>query len=464
MLNPVKSDTDYCTKVPANKVVANNILSAFHANTGEAAYKKIKENVIDFSFLSLTAQDDYLNRLADKSIIPGDMECYSSANFSQGAIVQNYCVQTTTQAIVTPPDPEFDHIAKIQEDAQDHANLWLSDLNGKVVGINSNGKQYCNLIISYKNEIDKLVDDVVNNIPGAKDNFVAEIGLLKDEAVSRSKKIEGVTAGLNDFRTLISADGSKFQTIKTKADLKYASDTGEMKQLKDAMAALESVISTYNAIIAGGAVIVVIGALVIAVGVLLELPSAGASTAIIGAGTVITAGGSAAIGIATDKRDEASEELKNKALRYNTLQKTCALLQTVSGQLTSLITGNAESVNAVQAMKVAYKIIAMNLEGIIENVDSLVGNTDSAAMLKRMLKVFVQNGEDLKKLYATYEANGILPVQPSQAVWNSLHPFISTLSPLPEKPIPMEEYLILTQRAIAWQRRRRNGIYVPRVA
>ncbi|MFZ0219545.1 MAG: HBL/NHE enterotoxin family protein [Candidatus Aquirickettsiella sp.] len=462
MLNSIKTDADYCTQVPANKIDSINTLSTVlgHARS-ISPYKQIKESAIDFSFLSLRAQDDYLKKLSNQSIIPKDTECYSSANFSQGAIVQNYCVQTTTQAIVMPPDTEFNNVSKIQEDAQDHANLWLSNLNGKVVGINSNGKQYCNLIITYENDIDNLIDDVVNNISGAKDNFVSEIGLLKDEAVNRSKKITAVTNGLNDFRVLISGDGSAFQSIKQQADIKYNSNTGEMKQLKDAMDALETAISTYNAIIAGGAAVVVIGALVIAVGVLLELPSAGASSAIIAAGTLITAGGSTAIGIATEKRDESSEKLKERALRYNTLQQTCALLQTVSGQLSNLITGNIESVQAVQAMAVAYQLIATNLEGIIENVDSLVGNTDSGAMLKRMLKVFVQNGKDLKDLYVKYEANGILPVQPSNTVWNALHTFSRKTPAFPGKPISMEEYLILIQRKIAWQRRRRRGVYVP---
>lgn len=459
MLNLVKSDTEYCTQVPKNKLDSITTLSTVLENAKSIdTYKLIRESTIDFSFLSLSAQDDYFKKLSNQSIIPEDTECFSSANFSQGAIVQNYCVQTTTQAIVMPPDPEFQNVSKIQEDAQDHANLWLSNLNEKVVGINSNGKQYCNLIITYENDIDNLVDDVVNNISGAKDNFVSEIGLLKDEAVSRSKKITEITNGLKDFRVLISEDGVAFQSIKQQADIKYNSNTGEMKQLKDAMDALETSISSYNAIIAGGAIATVVGSLVIVVGVLLELPSAGASSAIIGAGTLITAGGGAAIGIAKEKRDESSQELKEKALRYNVLQQTCALLQTVSGQLNTLIVGNNESVNAVQAMAVAYQIIATNLEGIIENVDTLVGNTDSGAMLKRMLKVFVQNGKDLKELYVKYEANGILPVQPSRPVWNSLHSFSRKIPPLPQKPISMEEYLVAIQRKIAWQRRRSRRV------
>lgn len=459
MLNLIKSDTEYCTHVPKNKLDSITTLSAVLENAkGIDAYKQIRESTIDFSFLSLRAQDDYFRKLSNQSIIPEDTECFSSANFAQGAIVQNYCVQTTTQAIVTPPDPEFQNVSKVQEDAQEHANLWLSNLNAKVVGINSNGKQYCNLIITYENDIDKLVDDVVNNISGAKDNFVSEIGLLKDEAVSRSKKITEVTNGLKDFRVLISGDGVAFQSIKQEADLKYNSNTGEMKLLKDAMTVLEESISTYNAIIAGGAIATVVGVLVIAVGVVLELPSAGASSVIVGAGTVITAGGGTAIGLATKNRDAASKDLMEKALRYNVLEQTCALLQTVGGQLSTLITGNIESVNAVQAMAVAYDIIGINLKGIIDNVDALVGNTDSGAMLKRMLKVFVQNGKDLKELYVKYEANGILPVQPSRPVWNALHSFSRKIPALPQKPISMEEYLVVIQRKIAWQRRHHRGV------
>lgn len=150
MLNQ-NAELEFCTKIPPNLINSSDLKT----------YKNFKNNIIDFSFLSLKNQENLLRSLEEKPIIPSSTECISSANFSQGAIVQNYCIETTTQSLVEPPDAEFSNVKQIQYQAQEHANLWLNNFNSKVVAINTNAKQYCNLIISYENDIDTLVDEVV---------------------------------------------------------------------------------------------------------------------------------------------------------------------------------------------------------------------------------------------------------------------------------------------------------------
>lgn len=453
MLNQ-NEELKFCTKIPPNLKNSSEL----------ETYKNFKNNIIDFSLLALKNQDKLLRSLEEKPIIPSSTECISSANFSQGAVVQNYCIETTTQSLVVPPDSEFANVTQIQQKAQEHANLWLNDFNSKVVAINTNAKQYCNLIISYENDIDTLVDEVVRETSGAKENFVNEIGLLQDEANDRSNKIQIVHAGLSNFRELIAKDGSNFQAIKEKADRKYKANDGEMGKLQNTIKALEKRISDCNEVIIGGGVTLGGAVLFIGVGVLVTLVTGGSTTPILAAGAGIAGAGSTMVGMAVDDKKKATEELVKSILRFNELESTCDLLQIINGQLSSLITGNKESVQAVQSMLVAYQTIAENLGGIIENVDSLNNNIESGRMLKRMLKVFVQNGKDLKKLYQEYEKQGVLPVRPSKEVWASLFPYRSVAPAIPDKAISMEEYRTILDRKIAWQRSYRSSVYVPRAA
>ncbi len=313
-LNDEKNDENYCTEVPKDLILSNTIVKA-----------DIHKKIIDFSLLSKNYQNN-LNTLETKSIIPGETQCISEANFAQGTIVQNYCVETTTQALIAPPDPEFNNVPQIQQSAQENANTWLSGLNNEIVGINTGLKQFCNLIITYKNDMDQLVDDVVADRSGAKDNFLEQIGFLRDQADSREQKIKVITVKLGDFRQAISQDGANFKAVKNKAEIKYNANTGEMAELQKTINALQASIQTANAMIAGGAILAVVGTLVIIVGALASIPSGGATAAVIGAGVTMIGGGAGLIGAAIDSRNKASEELSKTYVRYNTLQQTCSNL------------------------------------------------------------------------------------------------------------------------------------------
>lgn len=451
MSNSTLNAENYCTEVPKDLVLGTTIVKAdFH------------KKIIDFSLLSKNYQNN-LDTLETKSIIPAETQCISEANFAQGSIVQNYCIETTTQALITPPDPEFNNVPQIQQKAQENANTWLSGLNNDIVGINTGLKQECNLVLTYKNDMDQLVDDVVADRSGAKDNFLEQIGFLRDQFSTREKKINVITVKLGDFRQAIGQDGANFKTIKSKADIKYNANTGEMAELQKSIKALEASIQTANAMIAGGAILAALGALVIVVGVLASIPSGGATAAVIGAGVTMIGGGSGLIGAAIDSQNKASAELSKSLVRYNTLQQTCSLLEAINTQLTSLLTGNEQSVRAVHAISLALGIIAKNLSGIIDNIDLIVDNIEGGAILKRLLNTFVANAESLKAIYVKYEETGILPVQPSKQVWNHLFPYRSKAAVFPDKPISMEEYAFLIDRKLAWQRRH-SGVYVPQVA
>ncbi|OIZ99934.1 hypothetical protein BEV13_04725 [Rickettsiella grylli] len=450
MLQQKLNDENYCTEVP-EKLSDNTLVK-----------KDTHKKIINFSLLSKNYQDN-LKKLENKSIIPSETQCISEANFAQGSVVQNYCIATTTQSLIIPPDEEFKDVPKIQQNAQEHANFWLSGLNNKVVGINSGLKQYCNLIMTYENDMDNLVDEVVNDVSGAKDNFLNQIGLLRDQANTREQKIIVITNELGSFRKYIGQDGSNFKSIQSKADIKYNANTGEMKKLKDTIDALNASIQAANAMIAGGAVLAALGSLVIVVGVLAGLTSGGATAAVVGAGVTMIGSGGGLIGVAIDNRNKASAELSKAYVRYNTLQQTCSLLKAINEQLTSLITGNEQSVRAVQAISLALSVIAENLTGIIDNIDLIVDNVEGGAVLKRLLNLFVANAKSLKELYAKYESTGILPVQPDEQVWNSLFPYRAKPIAFSNKPIAMEEYAFLIDKKLAWQRRY-TGVYIPQTA
>lgn len=453
MLNQNEIEHEYCTQVPDK-------FNLFAPPIELDKVQFVNSKIIDFSLL---ANPDKLKSIEDKPIIPPETECISSANFSQGSVVQNYCVETTTQTLVTPPDSEFEDAPKIQQEAQEHANSWLSDLNSKVIGVNTKLKQYCNLIITYEKDMDKLVDDVVENRSGAKDNFITQIGLLKDQAQKYNTNFDQVSTGLTDFRTLISQDGSNFKTLKGKADTKYNADSGEMKTLKSEIAQLEAQIKQYNAFIVGGGVVTGIGILTIIVGAVASFVTGGAATPILAAGIAVLTGGLTILGEVVSRRNEAKTNLSTSLTRYHTLQKTCSLLEAINGQLTSLITSNQESVIAVQAIALALKVIATNLTGIMDNVDSIVDNVEVGALLTRMLNVFVSNGKSLKEIYTKYETAGILPVQVEKEAWSTLFPYRSQPYAYSEKPMPMEEYAFLIDKKLAWQRRH-SGLYVPKAA
>lgn len=85
-------------------------------------------------------------------------------------------------------------------------------------------------------------------------------------------------------------------------------------------------------------------------------------------------------------------------------------------------------------------------------------NVEAGRVLRRMLITLVENGRDLRELYLNAERQGILPVEVSTRVWNTLFPYRTTVPSKPKHPIPMDEYAVLLQKKVAWQhplRRRR---------
>jgi hypothetical protein len=449
--------SEFCTEVPGNQVVAFNALTCLKEKDRAAISKEYSKNVIDFSFLKMRREDDCFRYFSEQTLLPPAMECYSEANFSQGAVVQNYCIEVTTQELVQIPDSEFDRARYIQQNAQMNANIWLNTLNSQVVGINTNARQFCNLIISYEDDVDWLVDNVIENRPGGVVTFLDEMGLLRDEAYRRSAQISTVTTGLNGFRELIAADGTQFAIIKRQANEKYNATTGVIADLERDMAELKEQIALFDAIIGAGVLGVLLGSLIIGIGALVPIPVV--NKIIVGAGTLVVGGSSAAIGIATTNRNEARIEYRGIGLRIFSLQQTLALLQFIDDQLASLIDSNVRSVFATQAMATGFSILGNNINGIIENIDSVVGNAEGGAVLRRMLNVLVRNGKDLRELYLNAERQGILPVEPSTRVWNTLFPYRTTVPSKPKYPIPMDEYAVLLQKKVAWQHPLRRRCY-----
>lgn len=315
-----------------------------------------------------------------KSPLPSDDHNLAlNQTASAGALVNSCCVAILQQpnlVVAAMPD-----MATHQQTARDHANSWINTIQPALIGTIHGIVGFSNQFNAYLTPLINAANRI-NTDPTAKQTVIDGLTLLKNAATTQKSNAVLATQTVDGFRANFSGDFVAFATDIDTLSTKLIGDNGEIKQLQDEMAARQSAMNNDLTMIAGGAVAVVVGVLVIAVGVLAEIPTAGASTALVVAGGVVVAGGIAVTIYGSVDYASNMAAYKDAAQKLAKDQAEVTLMTHAKGQLTGLNTQIQGAITALNAMEASW-------QGLISNFDTLLTqvagtNVDSAFLLAQL--------------------------------------------------------------------------------
>ncbi|HYG30538.1 MAG TPA: HBL/NHE enterotoxin family protein [Allosphingosinicella sp.] len=315
-----------------------------------------------------------------------------NATAAQGALVNGCCTAILEQADISVPD--MPSLGQHQQTTRDHANYWINSVQptliasiGAVVGFSN---QYNAFLVPLMQAAPN-----VNTDPTAKNTVVQGLQLLKQSVTTYGGKTTSATSAVDSFRSSFTSDYSAFDSDITAMNTKLtglSGDGGEIKQLTDKISAEQDAMSKDLSMIAGGATMMVVGGLMIAVGALAEIPTAGASTALIVAGGVVVVGGAILTGFGGSDYRSTLAQYKQDVEQLAADNAEVTLLTHVSGQITSMNTQINTAVSALNAMEAAWQNLGTEFDTLLTAVN---GTDVDSAFLQAQLQTAGTDWNDM---------------------------------------------------------------------
>jgi non-hemolytic enterotoxin B/C len=282
-----------------------------------------------------------------------------------GSLVNACCT-----AILAQPDivvASMPSLAKHQDTSRTHANLWINTVQpGLITAIGG--------VVGFSNQYNAFLLPLlqaapnVNTNPVAKRTVIEGLQLLKQSATSYQLRTQQACASIDTFRSDFVKDNSAFTGDIETIRVKLTGDNGEIKELTKKIEAEQTAMTTDLNMIAGGATMMVVGGLMIAVGALAEIPSGGASTALIVAGGVVVAGGAILTGFGGSDYRVQLANYKRDIEQLATDQAEVTLLQHVKGQLTGMNTQIEGAATALNSMEAAWQGLNTEFDNLLDQV------------------------------------------------------------------------------------------------
>ena len=193
---------------------------------------------------------------------------------------------------------------------------------------------------------------------------------------------------LSTFQANLNKDDANFAKDANTAAVKIEEDSGEIKALSKQLDAIQDAMDKDIGLMVGGAITIVAGIAMIVFGAVSEIPSGGASTALIGAGVLVVDGGviMETLG-ATDynkqigKQKEVTEQLAED-------KQQLAALKTTKKQVSGFVKGLENAITAASALRAGWQALHADLQEVITAVDNVDPNVGSwlVAELERAKK------------------------------------------------------------------------------
>lgn len=294
--------------------------------------------------------------------------------------VDAYCTQVLEQPNVSlskVPD-----LAAHQATAKENARAWTATIAPQLIQTNTDLLDFSHQFDSFYTPLVKLATNIDQGNNRAQ--FVQGLQLLTGRIDQKRANSQTALNSLTGFREKVVTDHGNFAGDLTKAQAVYGGDKGEIAQLQSENDALQTAMSRDMAMIGFGATGIVVGGLIIACGLLLEIPTAGASTAIVAAGIVVAAGGTAAMTFGAVDYSKKLASYKANLITIANDQAEMSALSGVSSQLTSLMAANEQATGALQAMVNTWQTLGTQFNGVIDQLQHGVNPDDGPWLLAEL--------------------------------------------------------------------------------
>lgn len=283
------------------------------------------------------------------------------ATASAKMIVDAYATQVLEQPKLSLA--ELPDLATHQATAKTNAEAWSNTVSPLIIQANTDVLDFSNQFNSFYTTLLKLAHAIDKGDNQA--TFVKGLQLLTDGIEDKHKKATTAFGKLTDLQGSVTTDHANFAGDQSLAQTIYAGDTGEIARLQKLNDSLQTSMSNDLETIGFEATGFVVAGLTIACGLLLELPTAGASTAIVAAGILVGVGTTGAMITAGVQYGKALSKYKSNVAQIATDQAEVAALGAVGDQITSLMTATSQGVVALGSMVDTWRTLGTQFTGVI---------------------------------------------------------------------------------------------------
>ncbi len=309
----------------------------------------------------------FLNKTSVSSIKASQLEIASS-----GLILQTFCNSTLQQPIIDFKGSENltdlqDDINLALENAKRHANVYLIDINHRIIGSLSDLKGYFT-----------LYSTVPTTLPeGATvEEWLAVLNVIKNISEANLRKSEAVVAELEDLRTILLDDSNKFAELSQRATDAIEGDQGELEALSNELKAIDREIKAQIAAVVGESLAIVGGTVAMVVGIAAESLSFGATTALVVGGVLTVAGSTALLASSSaalaNLYDAKSSLFQDKAKLTAEIQ----LLTGVDAALNNISEQADTAAFSTREMVTIWQGLGSDIQELIEALESGIQSTD----------------------------------------------------------------------------------------
>lgn len=320
-------------------------------------------------------------------------------------------IQTYTAMILKQSDVKNALLPSLpghQKTARQHATNWNEKIVPQMSTTNADIIGYANEFDSFYDLLVKFAKDSANKDSRAK--LVEGLDQLHKTIGAKKTAADGVVKSLNQFSADLATDGRNFAADYQTAQTKIAGEKGAIKALQDKLDAIHSAMQKDIGLMAGGAAAIVGGSLMIAVGVMAEIPSGGASTALIIGGGAIAASGAVMEGIGasdyTKQIDKQSDTIK--VLEKDKMDVVS--MSNIKNQINGFQTAISSALAAVTSLLKGWQDLEADLKEVIDaivDVDPTITPDWIVAELDTAKKNWAVALDQAKKM----QSSGLVPVK-----------------------------------------------------
>ena len=329
----------------------------------------------------------------------------------QVQVTSSYTViQTYVQTILQQPDITLDalpELPKHQTIAREHANNWNKNILPLLSKTNADIIDYSNQFNSFYDQLVTFAKDVEN--PKSRKQLVEGLKLLSSNITEKDNNVQEVINQLITFQANLNKDDANFTKDVNEAAVKIEGDDGEIKALSKQLDAIHDAMHKDIGLMAGGAVVMLAGVATIVFGAISEIPSGGASTALIGAGVLVFSGGVAMETLGATDYSKQIEEQKNVTEKLAKDKQQLVALKTTKKDVSGFVKGLESAITAAGALKAGWQGLDADLQEVITAVNDVDPDVGAwlLAELERAKKDWNVALDQAKKL----QPDGKVPTQ-----------------------------------------------------
>lgn len=275
-------------------------------------------------------------------------------------------VQTYVSFILQQPDLKLSALPNLpahQTTARDHANNWSDTILPLMSKTDADIIDYANKFDSFYDDLVKYAKDIKN--PASKKSLIEGLNLLGSTIKQKEANVQVIVKNLSTFQKNLNTDFQHFESDVNQAAVKIEGESGVLKKLNDELDAINKAMQKDIGLMAGGGATITFGVAMIFFGALAEIPSGGATTALIGGGVLVVSGGvimetigSTDYSSQIDLQRQVEEQLAGDKIEL-------IALKTAKHQVTGFVDGLKDVIAATTSLKAAWQTLDADLEELI---------------------------------------------------------------------------------------------------